>query len=145
MIKRFSRGSIKQGLPTPNTSKMKHSMSKYRRRRRHLRDGDSLRIEEFCHRHGISRSTYYDLKRRGLGPREMRIGRRNIRISAADDRDWVARMQAGAVTAVPLFTSKSPAGDVKGRDGTNTVARRKEGRSNERGHGGAPKYPGLRG
>jgi hypothetical protein len=31
---------------------------------------DAYSIEEFCHRHGISHGTYYNLKALGLGPRE---------------------------------------------------------------------------
>jgi hypothetical protein len=35
-------------------------------------DRDAYSIDEFCLRHGISHGTYYNLKNRGLGPREAR-------------------------------------------------------------------------
>ena len=35
-------------------------------------------IEEFCRRHAVSRSTYYNLKRLGEGPRETRIMKRIV-------------------------------------------------------------------
>jgi predicted DNA-binding transcriptional regulator AlpA len=45
-------------------------------------------IPEFCRRHGISRSTFYNLRRTGQGPRETRIGRRII-ITAAHAAAWL--------------------------------------------------------
>jgi predicted DNA-binding transcriptional regulator AlpA len=35
-------------------------------------------IDEFCAAHGISRWTYYKMKKDGTGPREMRIGDRGF-------------------------------------------------------------------
>lgn len=41
-------------------------------------------IAEFCTAHGISRWTYYKMKKDGTGPREMRIGDRGfVTIEAA--------------------------------------------------------------
>lgn len=44
-------------------------------------------IREFCRKHGISVPTYYEMKRQGLGPVEMRFGR-VIRISAEAAAAW---------------------------------------------------------
>jgi predicted DNA-binding transcriptional regulator AlpA len=52
-------------------------------------------IEEFCQLHGISRATFYNLKKNGQGPKEMRIGsRRLISIEAA--ADWRRLMEVEA-------------------------------------------------
>jgi hypothetical protein len=140
-------------------------VSTERRRRRPRR---SLTIEQFCRQHQISRSTYYELRRRGLGPKEMHV-LGAVRISPRADRGWVAWMEAGESASVPefapnpssrsgksrdtdetgprrqrirVFAPKSPARGVKGCDDANTVPRRQKGRSKERGHGGAPKSSG---
>ncbi len=48
-------------------------------------------IPEFCERNNISTPTYYQLKRLGLGPTEMRLGAA-IRITAHAELEWqVAR------------------------------------------------------
>jgi hypothetical protein len=44
-------------------------------------------IREFCRDHGISAPTYYELKKQGLGPAEMRIGTL-IRISREAAAAW---------------------------------------------------------
>jgi len=140
-------------------------VSTERRRRRPRR---SLTIVQFCRRHQISRSTYYELRRRGLGPKEMHV-LGAVRISPRADREWVAWMEAGESASVPefapnpssrsgksrdtdetgprrqrvrVFAPKSPARGVKGCDDANTVPRRQKGRSKERGRGGAPKSSG---
>lgn len=58
----------------------------------------SFTIEEFCARHRLSRSTYYDLRKRGLGPQEMKSGRWT-RISRASEDVWLAKMEAGGQPA----------------------------------------------
>lgn len=58
-------------------------------------DRPPLTIERFCHRNLISRSFYFTLKKAGLGPAEMRIGRL-VRIDRAAEREWKAKMSAGA-------------------------------------------------
>jgi hypothetical protein len=40
-------------------------------------------VKEFCVAHGISPSTYYGLKARGLGPREINAGRTLVSFEAA--------------------------------------------------------------
>jgi hypothetical protein len=44
-------------------------------------------VAEFCLAHKISQAFYYELKRAGLGPREMVLGRRRI-ISGEAAADW---------------------------------------------------------
>jgi transposase-like protein len=39
-------------------------------------DMDAYSIEEFCRRHGISRSTYYLIQSEGIGPDEGRVKNR---------------------------------------------------------------------
>jgi hypothetical protein len=48
----------------------------------------SLSIDQFCRRHGISRGKYFDLRRAGLGPVEMRLGPKLVRITAEADIAW---------------------------------------------------------
>jgi hypothetical protein len=48
----------------------------------------SLSINEFCARHRISRGKYFALRKAGLGPAEMRLGRALVRISAEAERAW---------------------------------------------------------
>ncbi len=55
----------------------------------------SFTIQEFLARHGLARSTFYELKRNGLGPQEMKRGRL-IRISKAAEEAWVSMMEEGA-------------------------------------------------
>jgi hypothetical protein len=50
--------------------------------------GSSLSIGQFCKRHGISRGKYFDMRRAGLGPVEMRLGPKLVRISAESDLAW---------------------------------------------------------
>jgi hypothetical protein len=44
-------------------------------------------VAEFCFAHKISQAFYYELKRAGLGPREMVLGRRRI-ISGEAAAEW---------------------------------------------------------
>ncbi len=53
----------------------------------------SFSVNEFCKRHGMSRSSYYDLKKKGLGPREMSLGSRAKRISRVAEKEWIALME----------------------------------------------------
>jgi hypothetical protein len=50
-------------------------------------DRDAYSIGEFCRRHNISHGTYYNLKNRGLGPREARAMSRVI-ITKEAAADW---------------------------------------------------------
>jgi hypothetical protein len=56
-------------------------------------------IDGFCEAHNLPRSTYYELKRRGQSPREMRAGRR-VLISREAAAEWRRFMEThGAETA----------------------------------------------
>lgn len=44
-------------------------------------------IAEFCEAYRFGRTQYFQMKRRGLGPREMRVGRRVV-ISKEAAADW---------------------------------------------------------
>ncbi len=48
----------------------------------------SSTVDEFCRRHGVSKTTYYEMQKQGIGPREMRFGR-IVRISPAAEADWI--------------------------------------------------------
>jgi predicted DNA-binding transcriptional regulator AlpA len=52
-------------------------------------------IDEFCKLHGISRATYYNLKKEGKGPREMAVNARKL-ISDESAADWRRQMEAAA-------------------------------------------------
>lgn len=54
-----------------------------------------LTIPQFCERFNLSLSTYYRLKRDGLGPRELRVGRRVI-IPAKIADEWAEALTAQA-------------------------------------------------
>jgi hypothetical protein len=47
-------------------------------------------VKQFCEAHGISISHYYNMKRQGVGPREMRAGRKRRLISLEAAADWRA-------------------------------------------------------
>jgi predicted DNA-binding transcriptional regulator AlpA len=53
-------------------------------------------ISEFCLAVGISRFTYYKMKKAGTGPREMRIGDRGF-ISVEAAREWCERHTQPAI------------------------------------------------
>jgi predicted DNA-binding transcriptional regulator AlpA len=50
-----------------------------------------MTLNTFLSRNEISRSTYYQLKRADLAPREIRIGRA-VYISAREERRWTKKM-----------------------------------------------------
>lgn len=47
----------------------------------------ALSVAEFCEAHGFVRATFYNLLKRGEGPRLMRVGRRTL-ISARAAQEW---------------------------------------------------------
>jgi hypothetical protein len=58
-------------------------------------------IAEFCRRHKISQSFFYELRKRGLGPDELRLGSR-VLISHEAGRRWRAAREAEtAATTTP--------------------------------------------
>jgi predicted DNA-binding transcriptional regulator AlpA len=52
-----------------------------------IADRDAIGIYDFCDRHGISRSSWYNLVRDGIAPRVMRVGAR-VLISKEAVTDW---------------------------------------------------------
>ena len=56
---------------------------------------DALTVEEFCRRHNISRTSFYELLKDGLGPRCLRIGSRRL-ISREAAADWRRQMEQQA-------------------------------------------------
>jgi hypothetical protein len=53
----------------------------------------AMSVREFCRRYDFSKSTYYNLKRRGLGPRTMRVGNRE-KVTPEAAAEWVSKMEA---------------------------------------------------
>lgn len=47
----------------------------------------SFSIPEFCSTHGISRGYFYEMRKRGIGPKEMRVGGR-VMISREAAAAW---------------------------------------------------------
>jgi hypothetical protein len=45
-------------------------------------------IKQFCAAHGISERYYYKMKREGIGPREMLVGRKRRLISLEAAAEW---------------------------------------------------------
>jgi predicted DNA-binding transcriptional regulator AlpA len=58
-----------------------------------MQDRNAWTIDEFCHRHGICRATYYNLKKKGRGPKTMRIGSHE-RISDEAAAEWRRELEA---------------------------------------------------
>ena len=70
-------------------SKVNGTMPRYKAKRPHAADVPSqvFTISAFCQAHHISEPYYYRLRERGLGPREMRLGRK-VLISNDAAADW---------------------------------------------------------
>jgi predicted DNA-binding transcriptional regulator AlpA len=56
---------------------------------------ESQTVDDFCTSHGISRGLFYNMSRRGEGPRTFKIGRCR-RISQAAALEWIAAQEAAA-------------------------------------------------
>ena len=52
----------------------------------------SFSIKHFCLTHGISRATFYNLVKRQLAPRLMKVGKRTL-ISSEAAAEWRTRME----------------------------------------------------
>ncbi len=48
---------------------------------------EAYSIDEFCRAHGISRAHYFNIQKRGEGPRVMRVGSR-VLVSREAAADW---------------------------------------------------------
>jgi predicted DNA-binding transcriptional regulator AlpA len=57
-------------------------------------DRQAYSVDEFCRSHGICRATFYNLRKAGDGPVEMKIGARTL-ISVEAAEAWRRRMEAG--------------------------------------------------
>ena len=57
------------------------------RRLRSRQPNDVHDVASFCHSNGISISTYYALKRKGKGPREMQVNKR-VLITPEAEAEW---------------------------------------------------------
>ncbi|MBB5057465.1 putative DNA-binding transcriptional regulator AlpA [Granulicella aggregans] len=53
-------------------------------------------VDEFCHAMNISRSGFYALRKRGEGPREARVGGRNL-ISRDAAVEWLRGCERNAI------------------------------------------------
>ena len=53
----------------------------------------SSTISEFCIRHRLGRTTYFKMRKAGVGPKELRHGS-VVRITADSEREWLERMQS---------------------------------------------------
>ncbi|AZO12533.1 hypothetical protein EJ074_27970 [Mesorhizobium sp. M3A.F.Ca.ET.080.04.2.1] len=59
----------------------------------------AISIPEFCRRFGISTPTYYSIRAKGRGPREVRIAGSVVRITPEAICDWLADAQDEEKTA----------------------------------------------
>jgi predicted DNA-binding transcriptional regulator AlpA len=101
-------------------------MSTKHRRRGHRIEKRALTIPQFCHKWRLSRTSYYDLQSRGLGPTEMRITEPIIRISPRAEREWVAKKEAGESAPVPAFAPQSSLGGAESCQHDQTIARKQK-------------------
>jgi predicted DNA-binding transcriptional regulator AlpA len=58
----------------------------------------SFSIEQWCERHGFSRSFFYKLEGQGKAPATFKVGRIR-RISEAENAAWMAARQAASTTS----------------------------------------------
>jgi hypothetical protein len=61
---------------------------------------DAYSVPTFCARHNISTGTYYNLRRRGLGPHESRVSDRRVIITKEAAAEWRRRLPV-SVAEVP--------------------------------------------
>ena len=77
----------------------------------------ALSIPEFCKAHGISEGLFYKLKKRGEGPREMKVGARTlITFEAAAEWRRMRENQQGRGARDVRFDDR-PAADAVRSDG----------------------------
>jgi len=55
-------------------------------------EAKSFSIQHFCITHGISRATFYNLVKKQLAPRLIKVGKRTL-ISAEAATEWRAQME----------------------------------------------------
>lgn len=67
----------------------------------------AVSVTEFCHSHSISRTTFYELVKRGEAPRFMKVGTRTL-ISAEAAAEWRRRMESRGIERAPGVVVESP-------------------------------------
>lgn len=68
---------------------------------------NAFSINEFCHSFGISRTHFYELSKKGLGPKVMMLGRRKL-ISVWAAKEWSEKISE-TVNESKQFTSNRDA------------------------------------
>jgi hypothetical protein len=91
-------------------------MPRYKRRGRKpaRKHTDVHTIESFCQANGISVGYYFKLKKAGLHPREMKVGKR-VFITPEAEADWRRAREADAATAQKEGNSREHAQVVIGK------------------------------
>jgi hypothetical protein len=86
-------------------------------------DRDADNISGFCARNGISKAHYYNLRKAGRGPREMRLGSR-VLITRDAGRDWRREREAESGAAIDTLRhrgkDRADPADIAGRSGLTT-------------------------
>ncbi|AZG75902.1 transcriptional regulator [Methylocystis rosea] len=72
----------------------------------------------------MSQSAYYELKRKGRGPREMRIGSKGVRISREAAQEWRRRMEE--IAAEEIAATESASSNVKEKDAEESASSEEE-------------------
>jgi hypothetical protein len=57
-----------------------------------------MTIAQWCARHQVSETKYHSLRKQGLGPRELVLGVRSIRITEKADAEWQQMMAEHAAS-----------------------------------------------
>jgi hypothetical protein len=65
-------------------------------------------VDEFCNAHGFRVTLYYELKKKGLAPVEMRVGRR-VLISFEAAEAWRRAREAAATNIIAAASSRATA------------------------------------
>lgn len=60
----------------------------------------ALSVADFCALHSITKPTFYEMIKRGLGPRIMKVGTRTL-ISIEAAAEWRRQMEQGAELIAP--------------------------------------------
>ena len=74
---------------------------------------NDLSILDFCKQHRISRWKYYELRRKGLGPRELSLGPGCVRITWNANRDWIKAREGPAKTTEARLLERARKDRVK--------------------------------
>jgi hypothetical protein len=74
-------------------------------------DKSARSVEEFCSRNSICRATFYNLRKRGAGPRVMKVGNRTL-ITDHAETEWHRRMEAEADASSAVEATRTEAADA---------------------------------